>query len=158
MIYLNRTCFNGLYRVNKSGGFNVPIGDYTNPEICDADNLLASARALGDAQLVSADFASVTAAVRSGDFVYFDPPYMPTSETADFTSFTRDGFTLADQRRLAECARGLKEHGVHVLLSNADLPVVRKLYEGFEMRVVTARRAINSKGGRRGPVGELLIW
>ena len=158
MIYLNRTCFNGLYRVNRRGEFNVPFGKYTNPTICDEDNLRACSRVLASAELVCADFASVVAVARKGDFAYFDPPYVPVSETGDFTSFTAAGFGPADQERLVQCARRLKETGVHVLLSNADLPAVRKIYAGFEMRRVEARRNINSKGGKRGDVGELLIW
>lgn len=159
MIYLNRTGFNGLYRVNKKGGFNVPFGDYANPTICDAENLLACSRALRGTSIRHIDFEKrvVDNACR-GDFVYFDPPYVPVSATSDFTSFTRDGFTLEDQKRLVECAAKLKRRGVHVLLSNADVPIVRKLYKGFGMRRIEARRNINSKGGKRGAVGELLIW
>ena len=158
MIYLNRTCYNGIYRVNRQGGFNVPIGRYANPTVCDADNLRACARALAGAEITCADFASVMSVAERGDFVYCDPPYLPASKTGDFTSYTAAGFTLADHERLADCARRLKESGVHVLLSNADLPVVREIYGGFEVRVVKARRNINSNGGKRGDVGELLIW
>ncbi len=158
MIYLNRTCYNGVYRVNKKGGFNVPIGRYVNPTVCDEDNLRACSEALEYAELVCGDFASVLATARSGDFAYFDPPYVPTSETADFTGFTAAGFKMSDHERLVECARRLKEQGVSVLLSNADLPAVRKLYKGFEIRRVEVRRNINSKGGKRDAVGELLIW
>jgi DNA adenine methylase len=158
MIYLNRTCFNGVYRVNKSGGFNVPIGRYQNPTICDTDNLRTCARALAGTEVVCADFASVMVVAKPGDFVYCDPPYVPVSKTGSFTSFTAAGFTAADQERLAGCARRLRDSGVCVLLSNADLPVVRDLYSGFEMRTVRARRNINSNGDKRGDVGELLIW
>lgn len=157
MIYLNRTAFNGLYRVNRAGEFNVPFGRYTNPTICDKENLLACSRALRIAKLESGDFEVIVALADRGDFVYFDPPYCPVSTTSNFTSYTRDGFTLDDQKRLAECARALKKRGVHVLLSNADVPIVRKLYKGFELHRVSARRNINSKGEKRGNVGELLI-
>jgi DNA adenine methylase len=160
MIYLNRTGFNGLYRVNKKGGFNVPFGQYANPTICDEENLRACARVLERASIVCADFEKTvlgaTGAER-GDFVYFDPPYVPVSETANFTSFTPGGFGPADQQRLADCARRLKSDGVRVLISNADVPFVRKLYKGFELHRVAARRNINSKGAERGTVGELLI-
>ena len=158
MIYLNRTGFNGLYRVNKKGGFNVPFGKYENPTICNPDNLRACATALKSVELVPGDFAGVKAFSDRGDFVYFDPPYVPVSPTSDFTSFTPGGFGLVDQERLVDCARKLKKRGVHVLLSNADVPLVRKLYKGFEMRHIQARRNINSKGEKRGSVGELLIW
>lgn len=166
MIYLNRTCFNGLYRVNRKGGFNVPFGRYDNPTICDADNLRACARALRGVAITWGDFEATLGRVGSdgerlpvrGDFVYCDPPYVPVNATSNFTSYTAVGFSMADQDRLASCARRLKGAGVHVLLSNADLPNVRKLYDGFEVRSVKARRNINSKGGKRGDVGELLIW
>jgi DNA adenine methylase len=158
MIYLNKTGFNGLYRVNRSGGFNVPIGSYKNPTVCDEANLRACARALQGVDLVQADFTLVAEPARSGDFVYFDPPYVPVGGTSDFTSFTAAGFGIADQERLVDFAGRLKASGVHVLLSNADLPAVRELYRGFEMRAVQARRNINSNGGKRGAVGELLIW
>lgn len=158
MIYLNRTGFNGLYRVNKKGGFNVPFGKYTNPTICNEEGLRACSAALKNADIVCCDFEALTVPARRGDFVYFDPPYVPVSATSDFVGFTADGFGLADQERLVECARKLKNRGVHVLLSNADVPLVRKLYKGFEMRKVKARRNINSKGEKRGSVSELLIW
>ena len=158
MIYLNRTCFNGLYRVNKKGLFNVPFGRYANPTICDEANLRACAQALQTAKLSAGDFQELAMKARRGDFCYFDPPYAPVSATSDFTSYTKDGFGLEDQKRLVEVAYRLKRTGVHVLLSNADLPLVRKLYKGFEMRRVEARRNVNSKGGKRGAVGELLIW
>lgn len=104
------------------------------------------------------DFEVTTAGAREGDFVYFDPPYVPTNDTSNFTAYTVTGFSLDDQRRLVACARRLRDRGVHVLLSNADLPVVREMYEGFQIRSVEARRNINSKADRRGPVGELIIW
>lgn len=157
MLYLNKTCFNGLYRVNNSGGFNVPFGRYKNPTICDADNLRACSRALQDVALFSVDFASLTE-TRPGDFMYFDPPYWPANGTSNFTNYTAGGFGPDDQQRLADHALALRKSGVHVLLSNADLPPVRKLYKSFYMRTVQANRSINSKGGKRGAVGELLIW
>jgi DNA adenine methylase len=159
VIYINRTCFNGLWRVNKAGGYNVPMGDYKNPAICDAVGLRACSRALQGVTLVHKDFAETVADAEKGDFVYFDPPYAPTSGTADFVSYTRDGFDGEDQWRLRDVAFDLKRRGVGVLLSNADTPGVRKVYRsGFEMRRVEAKRAINSKADRRGAVGELLIW
>jgi DNA adenine methylase len=162
MIYLNKTCFNGLYRVNRKGGFNVPFGRYDNPTICDADNLRACSKVLQGVAITWGDFESTLVGAqrppRRHDFVYCDPPYAPVSSTSNFTSYTAGGFTWGDQDRLARCARRFKEAGVHVLLSNADLPNVRELYNGFEMRTVQARRNINSNGKKRGNVGELLIW
>jgi DNA adenine methylase len=158
MIYLNRTCFNGLYRVNKAGQFNVPLGRYANPTICDEENLLAVAEVLGrKARMVAHDFETIVKRAKQGDAVYFDPPYVPVSTTSNFTAYGKDGFGPGDQIRLRDTARRLVNRGVHVLLSNSDTPFVRKLYKGFKIEKVRAPRRINSKGGKRGDVGELLI-
>lgn len=158
-IYLNKTCYNGLYRVNRAGQFNTPVGRYANPTVCDEPHLRAASRALLGADLFVADFQVVEGCAQSGDFVYFDCPYWPATATSSFTGYTKDGFTEHDQGRLRDTAAVLKRRGVRVLLSNADVPAVRKLYaDGFEMRAVQAKRAINSKPGKRGVVGELLIW
>ncbi len=157
-IYLNKAGYNGLYRVNRKGEFNAPFGRYTNPTICDEPNLRACAEALAGTQLITGDFEDIVSRAKRGDFVYFDPPYVPVSATADFTSYTKDGFGWKDQERLAACALRLKRSGVSVLLSNSDQPHVRRLYKGFEMRTVKARRNVNSKAGLRGHVNELLIW
>lgn len=157
LIYLNRTCFNGLYRVNKKGIFNVPFGDYSNPMICDEENLRAVALALKDVRLLGEDFTQTMHSAGLGDAVYFDPPYVPLSETSSFTGYAKYGFDSFDQERLRNTALTLVERGVHVLLSNSDTPFVRQLYREFHIEEVQARRAINSKGGKRGKVGELLI-
>lgn len=160
-IYINRVCFNGLYRENKSGEFNVPFGDYKNPRILDAEGLRKCSKALEGVRIHSGDFTSTCADAKAGDFVYFDPPYVPRpkedASESDFTQYTRDGFTLDDQRRLVSFAAQLKKRGVHVLLSNADVPIVHKLYKGFKIHRVSARRNINSKVDKRGPVGEVII-
>jgi DNA adenine methylase len=157
-IYLNRTCFNGLYRVNSKGKFNVPVGRYVNPQICDVDRLRACSRALVDVELEWADFRTVMERPRRGDFVYFDPPYAPLSATSDFTSYTEEGFTAKDQADLRDVARKLKARGVHVLLSNSSAPLIRDLYDdGFHIETVAARRAVNSQAASRGPVAELII-
>lgn len=158
MIYLNKTGFNGLYRVNKKNEFNVPFGRYTNPTICDADNLRACSAALKGSVVEGADFERTCANARRGDFVYFDPPYMPVSKTSDFTSYTADGFTYDDQVRLRDFAYVLKVRGVHVMLSNsiAAKPIYEKL-DGFKVDVVSARRNVNSKASKRGAVEELII-
>ena len=157
-IFLNRTCFNGIYRVNRSGGFNVPIGKHKNPTICNAKNLRACAAALAHTQLVVGDFEASSAGATRGDFWYADPPYVPLSASSDFTAYTKEPFGPAEQERLASLARHLKKKGVHVLLSNSNTPLVRKLYKGFSMRRVLARRSVNSRTDRRGPIHELLIW
>ncbi len=159
MIYLNKAGFNGLYRVNQKGQFNVPFGRYTNPRICDEDNLRACSSVLGKTLLETGDFEQVLDRAERGDFVYFDPPYVPVSPTASFTSYTARGFNLADQVRLRDTALALKHRGVHVLLSNSDTELVHRLYgRGFRMRRVQASRNINCKAGKRGKVGEVILW
>jgi DNA adenine methylase len=157
-IYLNRCGFNGLYRVNRKNEFNVPFGKYTNPTICDADGLRRTAAALRKTTFKIGDFEKTVKTAERGDLVYFDPPYVPVNKTSDFTGYTRDGFTFKDQERLRDCALALKRRGVHVVLSNADVPIVRKLYANvFKIHAVSARRNINSKGSARGAVGEVII-
>lgn len=158
-IYLNRVGFNGLYRVNKRGIFNVPFGRYTNPTICDEENLRQVSGALRQDRVtcLNTDFEKQVETAQKGDVVYFDPPYMPLSITANFTEYMAGGFTLKDQERLAACFRRLAERGVGVLLSNSDTPKVHELYAEFQRDAVQAKRAINSKADRRGPVSELLI-
>lgn len=158
-IYLNKSGFNGLYRVNKTGRFNVPWGKH-DKYAPDEDNLRACADALKNAVLARSVFESVAAAhggARAGDLVYMDPPYVPVSSTANFTSYTKDGFGPEDQKRVARVARELKDRGVHVIASNAGTDEVRELYRGFKIEEVGARRNINSKGDRRGPVKEFII-
>jgi len=158
-IYLNRTGFNGLYRVNRSGRFNVPLGRYANPNICDEKNLSLVHRVLQNTELRHENFEGVYDRAEEGDLVYFDPPYVPRSPTSSFTSYTAAGFNLHEQERLRDIARALKHRGVHVLLSNSDTPIVRELYsEGFDMEQVFMGRAINSRASGRGAVPELVVW
>ncbi|MFQ5719857.1 MAG: DNA adenine methylase [Acidobacteriota bacterium] len=157
LIYLNRTCFNGLYRENRSGRFNVPFGRYKNPRICNADNLRAVAAALANTRIECGEFAGVLGRTRAGDLVYFDPPYHPVSATASFTSYDRNGFRAEDQIRLRDTFAELDRQGVRVMLSNSDTAFVRELYTGFEIAQVSARRAINSRADRRGKVAELIV-
>lgn len=158
-IYLNKTGFNGLFRVNRKGDFNVPFGRYTNPMICDEANLRAVAAVLREmnTKLLWSDFEKTVSLAKRGDSVYFDCPYAPLSETANFTAYTAGGFGPKDQERLRDVAKKLIDRGVFVLLSNSDTPFVRKLYKGFKIEKVEAPRRVNSKGGKRGNVGELLI-
>lgn len=158
LIFVNKVGFNGLYRVNKADEFNVPYGRYKNPLICDEANLRACAHALRRTTITSMDFEKAVYVARAGDFVYFDPPYPPASATSNFTSYTHDGFGPTDHVRLRDCARRLKDRGVHVLLSNAAVPFVADLYaKDFDIVTVMARRAINSKADKRGAVGEYII-
>ncbi len=156
-LYLNKTCFNGLWRVNKRGKFNVPFGRYKNPNYGDKENLYMVSAALKNAEIICDDFSIVTDYVTPGDFVYFDPPYHPLSKTASFTSYTEDCFSEKDQVRLSEIFRALDAEGCYVMLSNSDTEFIRGLYRGYDIRVVHAKRAINSKGTKRGPIIELVI-
>jgi DNA adenine methylase len=157
-VYLNKTGFNGLYRVNKHDRFNVPFGRYKNPKICDARTLRACSEALADTDLRVGDFEKIARRAKRGDFVYFDPPYAPLSATSSFTSYTSKGFDLDEQTRLRDLALDLKGRGVDVLLSNSSAPSVRKLYaRGFEVFEVAATRMLNSKATGRGAITELVI-
>lgn len=156
-IYLNRAGFNGLYRVNKSGGFNVPFGRYTNPTICDAENLRAAARALRSANIHNGGFETVLARAERGDLVYFDPPYVPVSQTSNFVGYAKGGFDLAMQEKLARVFEKLAAKGVYVMLSNSEAPWVKERFSDFHQFVVSARRNVNSKAEKRGPVGELVV-
>lgn len=159
MIYLNKTCYNGLYRVNLKGQFNAPFGRYKNPTYRDPDNIHAVAKALRTVTLEYAGFESVLNHATAGDLVYFDPPYVPLSATANFTSYHADGFTHIDQVRLRDTAQELTKMGVRVILSNSAAPIVRELYEttGFTIHEVSARRAINSDPTKRGKLSEFVI-
>jgi DNA adenine methylase len=156
-IYLNKTCFNGLYRVNSKGLFNVPIGSYKDPAICDVDALSAASAALQGADLDVADFQVVADRATADDFVYLDPPYAPISDTSDFTGYTKDRFGEADQIRLRDLFTKLAWRGVKVALSNSDCLFIRELYQDFQIIEVQAGRAINSNGSSRGKISELLI-
>lgn len=149
-IYLNRTCFNGLWRVNKQGAFNVPMGDYKNPKIVDADNLRAAAHALRNVALRTGSYIDTLEDVRAGDFVYLDPPYDET-----FNSYTSDG--VFDQQTLAMAVELLAERGAHIMLSNSDTTLVRELYSTYHLELVQCGRAINSDGAGRGSVSEVIV-
>jgi DNA adenine methylase len=157
MIYLNRTCYNGLWRVNRKGQFNVPMGSYKNPRILNAPNLRAVSRALQGVSIIVMDFRRVVDAAQPGDFVYFDPPYVPLNATSNFTSYTAGNFSLDDQRDLADTFAALDRRGVSVMLSNSDTPLVRELYAAYQIREVKAARLINSKANGRGEISELVI-
>ncbi len=161
-VYLNHTCYNGLYRVNRRGAFNVPIGRYDRPRIVDRENLLAVATALRGVAIEAADFELVTEGAGPGDLIYFDPPYHPVSETSTFTSYTAGGFGVDEQRRLARVFEKLSRRGAFVILSNSSSELVTELYESLDPRPriddVEMPRAINAKAKSRGPVPELLIY
>ena len=160
-IFLNKTCFNGLYRVNRRGEFNVPHGRYLAPRVLDEPTLRAASAALRGVRVESGDFEAVTAEAQPGDFVYFDPPFEPLSRTSSFTGYTAAGFSRVDQLRLRWLIDDLTDRGVSVLLSNSWAAWIIGLYDGagrYRFEELPARRAINSRGAGRGPIGELLLW
>lgn len=164
IIFLNHTCYNGLFRVNRAGGFNVPYGRYKNPDILNAENLLAVSERLNNTRIVRGDFTRCRKYVDDRTFVYFDPPYRPLNHTSSFTSYSRGGFSESDQERLAKFFRELDRKGARIMLSNSD-PENEKpgdsyfddLYDGYTIERVPARRLINCNGARRGAVSELII-
>lgn len=156
-LYLNRTCFNGIWRVNKEGKFNVPAGRYKRPRIVDEPRIRRCANALAGARVAIARWQDAIADASEHDLVYLDPPYVPLSETANFTAYTQQGFGEDDHAELAEAAHALVRNGVHVIISNSDTPAVRKLYKGMRISRVKMARSLSCKGDRRQPVGELLI-
>lgn len=156
-IYLNKTCFNGLHRVNKKGAFNVPMGRYTNPTILDASGLYAASAQLSSAEIKRQTFESLLSDARPGDFVYLDPPYEPVSRTANFTSYAQDGFGQAEQTRLRDVVRELDRRGCKLMLSNSDVPFIRDLYRGFQIDSVLAPRAVSCDSKNRGPAQEVVV-
>lgn len=156
-LFLNRVCYNGLYRVNRKGQANMPFGRHRNPKVCDAANLRAVHKALQGVTLLVADFEHCLTLAEPGDLVYFDPPYHPLSSTANFTSYTRRSFGVEEQQRLAQVFRQLDRRGCHVMLSNSATDLVQELYRDYPQMTVQAPRPINSDPTKRGAVGELLV-
>ncbi len=157
LLFLNKTCYNGLYRVNSKGHFNVPHGRYVNPTILDEERLREASGALAATDLHTEDFAEACARARPGDFVYLDPPYQPLSATSAFTQYTSGDFGFADQERLRDAFDDLTARGVPALLSNSEHPDIRELYGEYELALVPMGRAINSNGRGRAPIDELLV-
>ncbi len=159
MIYLNKTCYNGLYRVNNAGEFNSPFGNYKNPNIVNAPVLRAVNSYFNNATIhfTSTDYAEVLATIPKGTFVYLDPPYDPVSTTSSFTGYSKGGFTQADQIRLRECCDELNERGIKFMLSNSSTEFIRKQYSKYKITTVHAKRAINSVANRRGDVDEVVV-
>ncbi len=156
-VYLNKTCFNGLYRVNSKGEFNVPFGYYRNPMIVDSQSILLASKLLKGVHIKLMPSERVLDYAKSGDFVYFDPPYVPISRTSSFTSYTADSFGETAQKKLAETFERLDERGCYVMLSNSSSPIIRELYQGYDVSTVRARRAISSIGTGRGRIDEFVV-
>ena len=157
LIFLNKTCYNGLYRVNSKGEFNTPFGDYKNPKILDRDNLLACSRELQRATIVLESFEGVLKRAKKGDFVYFDPPYAPLSATSNFTSYSKGGFDSVMQVALRDVCLKLDKKGIKFMVSNSSAPLILELYKMFKISFVTASRAINSKVAGRGEIEEVIV-
>lgn len=164
LIFLNKTCFNGLFRLNRNGSFNVPFGKYNKPKICDKENLYEVSKALIDTEIICADFEESKKYVKKGSLLYLDPPYRPLSSTSNFTSYNESGFGDCDQVRLSEFFKEMDKKGAYLILSNSDPKNIDKdddffdkLYSGFIIERVSAKRYINSKGNGRGPINELII-
>lgn len=159
-IFLNRTCFNGMYRVNSRGQFNVPFGKYSNPLICDEKNLRKVSDSLKNVDILEQDYKKVALQAKKGDFVYFDPPYFPVNPTSSFTSYTKEGFLEKEQIELRDIYETLHKRGVFVMLSNSDTPLINSLYskiEGVSIHKIEAGRSINSVGSKRGKILEVLV-
>lgn len=164
LIFLNRTCFNGLYRVNSKGEFNSPVGDYDNPTICDEQNLLAVNKVLEIAEIKKADFKEILTDLRSNAFIYFDPPYRPISKTASFNAYSKQGFADNEQFQLAQLFKQLDSEGLKVMLSNSDPKnndpndnFFDEMYNGFNIIRVAAKRMINSDPSKRGKINEIIV-
>ena len=164
IIFLNKTCFNGLFRVNKKGYFNVPFGDYKNPKICNANNLILASKLLQKATIECSDFSQIQRLATPKTFIYFDPPYRPLSKTSSFKSYSQFNFNDEDQKRLANFYRDLHHQGTKLMLSNSDPKnnddndnFFDELYAGFNIYRIQANRMINSKASKRGAISELLI-
>lgn len=161
-IFLNRTAFNGMYRVNSRGEFNVPFGKYENPMICDEENLRKASSALKNVEIKHSDYKAVLEKAKKGDFVYFDPPYYPVSKTASFTSYTTESFLDKEQVELRDTFLALHKRGCFVMLSNSDVPFINRIYSelgryGVRISKIEANRAINSKSTGRGKIKEVLV-
>ncbi len=156
-VFLNKTCFNGLYRVNSKGQFNAPFGFYKKPAIVDANNLRSCSKVLAATEIRHADFEAVLSVAQKGDLVYFDPPYVPLTSTANFTSYTGEGFDLDMQRKLREVCDELDRMGVRWMLSNSHTEFVLDLYKQYNIQKVEASRAINCKAEGRGKVKEVIV-
>ena len=158
-LYLNKTCYNGLYRVNNSGEFNTPFGNYKNPNIVNSFALKAVSEYFNSAniKLTSLDYAEILKSIPQDTFVYLDPPYDPISDTSNFTGYTRGGFCHKDQIRLREHCDELDRRGIKFMLSNSATDFIKKQYKKYNITTVSAKRSINSIASRRGDVDELVV-
>ena len=160
IIYLNKTCYNGLFRVNSLGQFNTPYGRYKNPNIVNETLIFAMSNYFNnnDIKIMNTDYKDTLLNLDDESFVYFDPPYLPISASSSFTSYTENGFSLEQQIELKEQCDKLNRHGIKFLLSNSDHPIIRDLYRDYHIKIIKAKRAINSKANKRGEISEVLVY
>jgi DNA adenine methylase len=163
-IFLNKTCYNGLFRVNSKGEFNTPFGKYKNPKICDEANLRSVSESLQNVELLCGDYSELNNKESTSEFIYFDPPYRPLTTSASFTAYNKSGFNDENQKELADFVENVSKKGTQILLSNSDPKVANpddeffdELYEGFHIKRILASRMINSKGDGRGKITEILV-
>ena len=157
LIFLNKTCFNGMYRENSKGQYNIPFGDQKNPTICDKENILSVSECLKNTKIANKSFDEVVEDCKEGDLIYFDPPYYPTNITSNFTSYNKNCFGPKEQELLRDVFVKLAKKGCFVMLSNSNTSFIEELYEGYHFSQIYAARSINSKGDKRGKVKELII-
>jgi len=159
IIFLNKTCFNGLFRVNSSGEFNTPFGRYKNPNIVNEVTIRAVSHYLknNNIKIVHGDYETALSNIRKGAFVYIDPPYDPVSDSANFTGYTKGGFDREEQKRLKVVCDKLDQKGVKFLLSNSSTDFIRELYKSYSIHFIKAKRAVNSKASGRGEIEEVLV-
>lgn len=156
-IYLNKTCFNGLYRVNSKGKFNVPMGSYKNPSIFQENDLKELSKILKNVRILKMPFEKILDYAKEGDFIYFDPPYYPLTKGKNFTSYTKDNFSEQDQIKLAQVFKELDKKGCKVMLSNSDTEFIKQLYKGYNIYIVKATRMINCDATKRGVINEVVV-
>lgn len=163
-IFLNKTCYNGLFRVNSKGKFNTPFGKYKNPKICDEANLRSVSESLQNVELLCGDYSELNNKESTSEFIYFDPPYRPLTTSASFTAYNKSGFNDENQKELANFVESVSKKGIQILLSNSDPKVANpddeffdELYEEFHIKRILASRMINSKGDGRGKITEILV-
>jgi DNA adenine methylase len=157
LIFLNKTCFNGMYRENSKGEYNVPFGDQRNPTICDKENLLVVSECLKNTKITNLSFEESIEDCKKGDFIYFDPPYYPINGTSKFTSYSKDNFGQNEQIRLRDVFKKLSDKGCLVMLSNSNTEFIKDLYKDFKINFIDAARSINSKGKKRGKIKEIVV-
>ena len=159
LIFLNKTCFNGMYRENSKGEYNIPFGDQKNPTICDEENILAVSKSLKNTEITNLSFEQAVKKCKKGDFVYFDPPYYPVNATSNFTSYHKNTFGPGDQKKLRDIFTSLTKKGCFVLLSNSNTEFIKDLYKNYKefFKYIYAARSINSKGNGRGKIKEIAV-